>query len=43
MNEDFWAKMPQCDGCGYHLCFLDRQYDECPMCGHEIPTEHRVD
>jgi rRNA maturation endonuclease Nob1 len=39
----FWESQPTCEGCKYELCFMDRRLDECPMCGHEIPVELRVE
>jgi ribosomal protein L37E len=37
-----WDHAPQCRRCQYELCFLDRTYDECPMCGYKIPSRVRV-
>lgn len=39
---DFWEQQPECENCDYKLCYLDRQFDQCPMCEHEIPVAVRV-
>lgn len=37
MNQAWWEGMPKCTECAYPLCFLDRLWDDCPMCGEPIP------